>query len=143
MSGLREIIEWIQREVILNPENSIDREFESISRIFERDNRLPLADILRDDTPEFLDFLGSRLSELRDEPETDEEIGAPKRPTEPIERGIDDFLQGATNLLGTPMRLLDELVLPIIREPVRIVEAEIVKTGIVQSIKDFLRGLFR
>ncbi len=126
MSGLREIIEWIEREVILNPENSIDREFESISRIFERDNRLPLADILRDDQAKFLDFLGSRLSELRDESEADEGIEPLERAAESIESGIDGLLQGATNVLGTPIRLLDEIVRPIIREPVRIVE-EVVK----------------
>ncbi len=143
MSGLREIIEWVEREVILNPKNSIDREFESISRIFERDNRLPLADILRDDQAEFLDFLGSRLSELRDEPEADEEAGAPEPAAESIERSLEGLLQGATNMLETPIRLFDERVLPMIREPVEIIEQEIKKTGIIETVKGFFRSLFR
>ena len=99
MSGLREIIEWVEREIILDPENPIDSELEDISRIFERDNRLPLADILRSDQAEFLDFLGSRLSELRDESEADEEITALEHRAESLERSIDNILQGAKNLL--------------------------------------------
>ncbi len=143
VSGLREIWEWVQSEVILNPKNSVDREFESISRIFERDNRSPLADILREQQAEFLDLLGSRLSELRDEPEADEEAGEPEPAVESIERSLEGLLQGATNMLETPIRLLDERVLPIIREPVEIIEQEIKKTGIVESIKGFFRSLFR
>ena len=146
MSGLREIWQWVQSEVILRPENTVDREFERISRIFERDNRLPLADILRSDTAEFLDFLGSRISELRDEPEADEEIGELERTVESLERSIEDILQpaiqGLVNLLGTPIRIAEEQVLPVIAAPVKVIEKEIAKTGIIESIKGFIRGLF-
>ena len=114
MSGIREIIEWVERELILDPTKTVDKEFESISRIFERDNRSPLADILRDDTPEFLDFLGSRLSELRDEPEADEDIGELESRIESLERSITDVLsrsgEALVNILGTPIRLLDGLL---------------------------------
>ena len=137
-----ELRKFIESEVLLEPENSVNEEFEDISRILKRDNRPALDKVLRGNKKEFLDFIRSRLSGVSDEPETDESTGSIERAVEPIERGIDSLLQGATNLLGTPMRLLEELVLPIIREPVRIVEGEIVKTGIVQSIKGFLRGLF-
>ena len=127
MSGLREIIQWVESEIILDPENTVDEEFESISRIFERDNRLPLADILRDDTPEFLDFLGSRLSELRDEPETDEEIGELERRAESLERSIEDVLQPVTESVGAP---------------IKVIQQEIKKTGIIESIKGFFRSIF-
>ncbi len=145
MSGLREIIEWVKREIILNPKNTPLEEFEEISTIFERDDRSALVDILGTDTPEFLDFLGSRLSGVPDEPETDEEARAPERTTGIIERSIDDLLQGAANMLGTPIRLLDEIVRPIER-PIRMViketEIAVEKTGIIDSIKGFFRSLF-
>ncbi len=114
MSGLREIWEWVQREVILNPENTVDREFEEISTIFERDNRSALADILRGDTAEFLDLLGSRLSELRDEPETDEDFTDLEQRLGVIESGIEDvfrrFGETLTNILGTPIRGIEGLL---------------------------------
>ena len=142
MSGLREIIEWIKREVILDPENSVDREFESISTMFTKDKRSALADILRDDTPEFLEFLESRLAKLRDSPQADQEIETLESRVESLESSIESVLegiiQGAVNMLGTPIRLADEAVTPIIR-PVII---EFKKTGIIESIKGFFRGLF-
>jgi len=138
VSGLREIIEWVQREVILNPESTPDREFESISRIFKRDRRSALADILRDDTPEFLEFLESELSRERAKPETDEEAEPAQRGADIIERSLEDLLQGAENLLGTPIRLFDEIVRPIER-PIRLA---VKKTGIIDTVKGFFRSLF-
>ncbi len=99
MSGLREIWQWVQSEVILIPENTVDVEFERISKIFTDDNRSALADILRSDTAEFLNLLGSRLSELRDEPEADKEIITFEPPITAFERSIENILEGARNLL--------------------------------------------
>ena len=110
MSGLREIIEWVERELILEPTNTVDEEFESISNIFERDNRSPLADILRDDTPEFLDFLESKLEEVQDQPETEEDLTDLKSRLGVLESQIEDILSRPveilTNILGTPIRQL-------------------------------------
>ena len=114
MSGLREIWEWVQREVILNPKNDTLDEFEEISTIFEKDDRSALVDILGDDTPKFLDLLGSRLSELRDEPETDEDFTDLEQRLGVIESGIEDvfrrFGETLTNILGTPIRGLEGLL---------------------------------
>ena len=99
MSGLREIIEWVEREIILDPASTVDEQFEDISRIFERDNRLPLADILRDDQAEFFKFLESELPRIRAQPKADKDIRTPKRPVSSFERGIENILQGARNLL--------------------------------------------
>ena len=99
MSGLREIIEWVEREVILDPAQSVDEQFEDISRIFERDNRSALADILRSDTAEFLDFLGSLQSRARAKPKTDEDIITFEPRITAFERSIENVLQGARNLL--------------------------------------------
>ena len=142
MSGLREIIEWVKREVILNPENSVNGEYQDISDIFEKDNRSSLDHILRGDKKEFLDFLGSRLSELRAEPKAGKEAETLESRVEAVESSIGELLKGAVNLLGTPIRIIDEQVLPIIREPIEIIEQEIKKTGIIKSIKGFIRGLF-
>ena len=99
MSGLREIIDWVKRDFILDPEADVNDEFERISRRFEKDNRSALADILRDDSAEFLNFLGSRQAKLRDRTQRDTEIKALERSVEPLERSITSFLKGARNLL--------------------------------------------
>ncbi len=99
MSGLREIWQWVQREVILRPENTVDVEFERISRMFERDNRSPLADILREQQAEFLDLLGSRLSKLRDEPEADQETILFEPTITAFERSVTSILKGAGRFL--------------------------------------------
>ncbi len=144
MSGLREIIEWVKQRVILNPENSVDVEFEEISRMFEDDNRSALADILRDDTPEFLKFLESRLSELRAKPETDEEIETPEQRAPDLEPRIRELSQGIAdglaNLLGTPMRTIDSIAATIVRT---VEEVIIEPTSIINKVSNFIRGLFR
>ncbi len=144
MSGLREIIEWVQREVILNPANSVDVEFESISRMFEKDNRSALADILRDDTPEFLEFLESRLSGASTITETDEEIKEPEPRAPELEPRIRELSQGIANglanLLGTPMRTIDSIVTPIVRTVEEVIEEPI---SIIGRVSNFIRGLFR
>ena len=122
-----EILEWIESEVILNPENSLEREYADISAMFGKRNRSTLEHILGDNKKEFLDILGSRLSELRDEPETDEEIGELERRVESLERSIEELLQPVTETVGAPFK---------------VIEQEIKKTGIIESIKGFIRGLF-
>ncbi len=122
MSGLREIIEWVEREVILDPTQSVDEQFEDISRMFEKDNRSALADILRDDTPEFLKFLESELSGARAEPEADKEIETLESRASDLERRISDVQQRIT-----------EGVEDVIKEP----------TSIIGKITNFIRGLFR
>ena len=96
MSGLREIIEWVKSEWIFNPENTSNEEFERISEQFEKDNRSALANILRDDTPKFLEFLESRLSRAPAITETDEEIEAPERRAEDLESRIEQVQSGIT-----------------------------------------------
>jgi len=122
VSGLREIIEWVQREVILNPENTVDEEFEELSKIFERDNRLPLADILRDDQAKFFEFLESELPRVRDEPKTDKEIAA-------LEQQASDLEQSISRVQDS----ISKGVEAVIKEP----------TSIIGKVSNFIRGLFR
>ena len=99
MSGLREIIQWIESEEFPRPKNTIDEEYERISGIFEGDHRSSLDHILGSDKKEFLNFLGSWLSRARDEPEADKEIITFEPPITAFERSIENILQGARNLL--------------------------------------------
>ncbi len=144
MSGLREIIEWVEQRVILKPTNTLNEEYADIAKMFEDDNRSALDDILRNDKAEFLKFLESRLSELRAKPETDEEIeGLEQRPEE-LEPRIRELSQGIAdglaNLLGTPMRTIDSIVTPTIRVIEQVIEEP---TSIISKITNFIRGLFR
>ena len=92
MSGLREIIQWVESDLIFEPKKSIDEEFESISRIFEDDNRSPLADILRDETGEFLEFLESSRTGVQAEPEDVEDLSGLERRLVAVELELDRLL---------------------------------------------------
>ena len=62
MSGFDEIVAWTDREIVLNQSKTVQEEFERISRRFEEDNRLPLADILLDDMPRYMKYLEDRMA---------------------------------------------------------------------------------
>ena len=61
MSGFNEIIQWVDNEIIFDSNDDPLKAFDDISNIFTNDNRLPLADILQEDTPKFMEFIESRL----------------------------------------------------------------------------------
>ncbi len=122
MSGLREIIEWVKSEWIFNPENTSHEEFERISEQFEKDNRSALADILSDDSGEFLEFLESELSRAPPLPETDEEIETPERGASSLERSLEGM-----------ERTISKGVEDVIAEP----------TSIIGKITNFIKGIFR
>ncbi len=144
MSGLREIIEWVESEWIFNPENTANQEFKRISKDFKDNNRSSLGHILGDDKKEFLKFLESRLSELRAKPETDEEIEEPEPRADDLEPRIRELSQGIAdglaNLLGTPMRTIDSIITPIVRTVEAVIEEP---TSIIDKVTNFIRGLFR
>ena len=89
MSGLNEIIEWVQSEIILDTTQSVNEQYADISREFEKDNRLPLDDILLDDKAKFLEFLESRKG-IQPEPEAEEDLSELESRVNDIERGIDE-----------------------------------------------------
>ena len=90
MSGLNEIIEWVQSDVILETTQSVDEQYADISRMFEEDNRSSLDDILLNDKAKFLEFLESREG-IQLEPEDEEELGDLEQRAESLERGIDEL----------------------------------------------------
>ena len=93
MSGLNEIIDWVESEVVLDPANDVRREFEDISRLFEEDGRLPLSDILQEQEGQFLKYLEDRLSTEQFLSETDEDFGGFEQRINAIESTINRLFQ--------------------------------------------------
>ncbi len=90
LSGLNEIIQWVQSDVILDPTQSAEQQYADISREFEKDNRSPLDDILLNDKEQFLEFLRSEQGK-QPEPETEEELGELEQRADALERGINEL----------------------------------------------------
>ena len=79
MSGLNEIIQWIEDNVTLDPNRSSEENFEDINKMFAQDNRSDLSDILGDQKAQFLehieDKIGQSPSEIEFERITKESSG--------------------------------------------------------------------
>lgn len=78
MSGLPEIIQWVQNEIDLEQFNDVESAFQFINDIFINDNRNDLESILLDDQPAFEKFLEGRISQ-------------PEEPEDPITTGMRDL----------------------------------------------------
>ena len=119
MSGLNEIIQWVQSEIILDPTQNVDEQFADISRIFEKDNRSPLADILLDEQPKFLEFLESQQGTFD------------KSPVSQAARSIESGLNELESDIDGLSREIEQ--------------TDIVRTGagILKNVTRFLKGLFR
>ena len=57
MSGLNEIIQWVETEVTIDPSQNSEENFEDINKMFQADGRSDLSDILGDDKGKFLEYL--------------------------------------------------------------------------------------
>ncbi len=74
MSGLAAIIDWIQHKIILTRDAEPQDEFVFISEQFEKDGRLPLADILGDEQGEFLEYLENNIPRSKQLSSIDESL---------------------------------------------------------------------
>ncbi len=99
MSGLNEIIQWVQSDVILDPTQSVDEQYADISRMFEKDNRSPLDDILLNDKKQFLEFLESREG-IQPESETEKTIREIESGISDVESGIAELPERAEGILN-------------------------------------------
>ncbi len=88
MSGLAEIIDWIQQEDLLETDSTPEREFFRISKIFENDSRLPLADILGDEQGEFFEYLENNIPRSKFLSSIDETISESESVLSKLERFI-------------------------------------------------------
>ncbi len=162
MSGLNEIIQWVQSEIILDPTQSVDEQFADISAEFKKDNRLPLADILLDELPQFFKFLesesgafteptdGERFEPLESrirELESDiERVSRQVREEDIVRGGLDELFTE----FGQIIRGRESVVLP---KGFKAVEPDIITREFIESFEpeqdiltkvvNFFKGLFR
>ena len=57
MSGLNEIIQWVEANIEIDPTQNSEENFEDINKEFEKDGRSDLSDILGDEKGKFLEYL--------------------------------------------------------------------------------------
>ncbi len=57
MSGLNEIIQWVEDNVDIDQSQNSEQNFNDINKMFETDNRSDLSDILGDEKGKFLEYL--------------------------------------------------------------------------------------
>ncbi len=57
MSGLNEIIQWVEDNVDIDSSQNSEDNFNDINKMFTKDNRSDLSDILGDEKGKFLEYL--------------------------------------------------------------------------------------
>ncbi len=60
MSALASISDWVEDEIEIDCEQTVEQNFADINRIFTDDNRVSLDKILKDDLPDFMIFLADK-----------------------------------------------------------------------------------
>ena len=98
MSGLNEIIQWVEDNIDLDPSQSSEQNFQDINKEFAKDGRSDLSDILGDEKPKFLEFIED---ETKQSPE-DFEISELDFRFAQLEQELRDLT--GFNILGTPIR---------------------------------------
>ena len=98
MSGLNEIIQWVEDNYDFESGEDPFRAFQQIDR--EENWRLPLADILGDQLPEFIQFIEEQTQTTRE----DIEIRKLEERAGFLEREIQSLTGPLFNILGTPIR---------------------------------------
>ena len=165
MTDIEQIIEWTEQEVDLDLSNTVQEEFNGISELFTENNRLPLADILRDELPKFKQYLADRMAREqflpKDEPATKQQVGR----IEQLESDIDrlsrpiqdrDIVQSRAGTIeeiftefGQIIRGVESVVLP---KGYKAVEPDLIQreqpsrfelNDTLKAIVTFFRGLFK
>ena len=98
MSGLNEIIQWVEENIELDPNQSSEENFKDINKIFSEDGRSDLSDILGDQKAKFLEFIELETGQTASEIEL-ESLSDTIRQLEQEIRELSGF-----NILGTPIR---------------------------------------
>ena len=63
MSGLNEIIQWTEDNIDIDLSQNSEDNFNDINKIFEKDGRSDLSDILGDEKGKFLEYIESRTDQ--------------------------------------------------------------------------------
>ncbi len=131
MTDIEQIIEWTEQEIDLTLTNTVQEEFNDISRDFTKNNRFPLADILTDQLPQYIKYLENRMAREQLDAETDEATDEQVSRVDELERDIEglsrQIQQGNTFRAGTRA----------------VKESEFVLNDTLQGIVNFFKGLFR
>lgn len=61
MSGKAEIQKWVIDNDFLDPQESVEENYERLEELFRKDNRSPLDTILDDERSDFIDWLGNQI----------------------------------------------------------------------------------
>ena len=64
MSGLNEIIQWVEANIDIDPTQNSEENFNDINKEFEKDGRSDLSDILGDEKGKFLEYLEDRSGSI-------------------------------------------------------------------------------
>ena len=131
MTDIEQIIEWTEQEIELDFTSTVQREFDGISEFFTENNRLPLADILTDQLPQFKQYLKDRMAREQLDAETDEATPEQVSRVDELESDIDrlsrQIQEGDTFRAGARA----------------VKESEFVLNDTLQGIVNFFKGLFR
>ena len=100
MSGEPEIEQWTDDNIIIQRGEDPQKVFEFIDKEFQKEGRLPLADILGDELPKYMQYLEERTATTRE----DLELEALEQRADSLERQIRELMSSSFNLLGTPIR---------------------------------------
>ena len=98
MSGLNEIIQWVEENIELDPNQSSEENFKDINKIFSEDGRSDLSDILGDQKAKFLEFIELETGQTASEIELESLSDTIRQ----LEREISKL--SPFNILGTPIR---------------------------------------
>ncbi len=98
MSGLNEIIQWVEDNIDLDPNQSSEQNFNDINKEFAKDGRSDLSDILGDEKPKFLEFIEDETKQSPEEFQISE-LDTRFAQLEQELRNLTGF-----NILGTPIR---------------------------------------
>ena len=98
MSGLNEIIQWVEDNVDIDQTQNSEENFNDINKMFTQDNRSDLSDILGDEKAKFLEFIED---ETKQSPE-DFQISELDTRFAQLEQEIRNLT--GFNILGTPIR---------------------------------------
>ena len=131
MSSLASIIDWFLENWEFECGENNQDVFEEMQADWERDTfRFPLADVLKEDLPEFLEWIQERIDEECED--TTETITFTPERTEADEAREEEIIETEIELLRTRKELLE----------LEIAELEPVRGGIFERVGRFIRNIF-
>ena len=92
MSGKNETWQWVESNYDFEPDDDPIHVFNQISKDFTDNFRRPLADILRDEQPAFIELIEDAIERSQPLSEDDEDFEELESRLDVIERRLDELL---------------------------------------------------